>query len=833
MGVVYLAFDERLRRNVAIKSIHPNKDVSPQRRERLLREARAAAQLGHSSIAQIYDILSIDGRDFIVMEYVEGQTLTRLLAAAPLEIQEAVDISRQIAEGLHAAHARGIVHRDLKPENIILTPGGQVKILDFGLAKSLDPDPAEASLTADGVVLGTSSAMSPEQAEGKEIDQRSDLFSLGSLMYTMVTGKHPFQGATPLQTMQRIVRHHPPSPSRLNKDVPEELALLIENLLEKDPRNRPSSALEVALALEEIASLWKTMTTDHGSISRITQQARRRRLLRYRWPFAVLAAVALLAGGAAVRWLVRRPRPPIVVAVAAPEVTAAPNPDRARILAAAARAAALETIANLHGLATPATREVDAAGNDPKRIARATGASEVLSTTLARNGSAIQVSLERVGGATGSVLASTAFTVPAGDLRLLADGIRAHLRRFYPGFKPRKKGTATPPSPQAFAAYVRLLLESQNPPRGVTDDQIIEKLDRLRQDNPAFLAPYLTEARLLRVAPQALTDHRYFDRARELLNRARTLSPEDPRIAAEAVRLEIDSGNLKAADVALQRLERISPGSPQALALHAWFLSRSSKADEALKLLHRLVKVYPSVANFEELAEVELHSGHVDAARTALHEGLTLDPHRLWLKDKLAQLELINGDPKTAEKLYAAIARNIKDPIVESNLGTALLLQDRPAEAIKAFQAAHALDPKDPVAVLSIADCLRMLGRSAEAKRFYGRALTLAAPLKASDPRMYFGVISQCSAHLGNLRQAVQAVQSEIRIAPNEPQTFFDAALVYAVLGDRTTTVVYAERAVHLGLNPRWLQLPYFRTVRADPAFAALINGSRNSPDTR
>ncbi|NOZ78419.1 MAG: protein kinase [Acidobacteria bacterium] len=829
MGVVYLAFDERLRRNVAIKSIHPGKEVSPKRRERLLREARAAAQLTHPSIAQIYDILSIDGRDFIVMEYVDGRTLTQLLGPKPVDLREAVDISRQIAEGLHAAHAQGIVHRDLKPENIIITPSGDVKILDFGLAKTLDPESPEVSLTADGVVLGTSSAMSPEQAKGKPVDQRSDLFSLGSLMYTMVTGKHPFQGANPLETMQRIVRHRPPLPSRLNKDVPEELALLIESLLEKDPRERPSSALEVALALEEIASFWKTMTTDHGSISRITRHARRRRFLRYRWLFVTLAIAGLLVAGAAARWWTRRPRPPRIVAVVAPEVTASGNPGRAGMLATAARAAALETIAHLRGLATPATREVDAAGHDPKRVARATGASEVLETALAQHGATIQVSLQRIDGRSGKVLASRAFTVPADDLSLLSEGIAAHLRQSYPGFEPRTRGMAAPPSPQAFAAYVQLLMESQDPPKGVGSKQIIDKLDALRQANPTFLAPYLTEARLLRLLPQALTDRRYFDRARELLSRAWTLSPEDPRIAAEAIRVELDAGNLKAANTALQRLKRISPGSPQALALRAWFLQRSGKTDEALTLLHRLVKVYPSVANFEELAEVELHSGHVDAARRALHDGLALDPNRLWLKGKLAQLELLNGDPEVAEKLYATIAARFKDPIIQSNLGTALLLQNKTAKALRAFQTAHALNPRDPVAVLSIADCLGMLGRAKEARSFYRTALKLAVPLKSSDPRTYFGIVSQGLAHLGKLREAVQAVQSEIRIAPNEAQTYFDAALVYAILGDRTTTVVYAERAVQLGLNPRWLELPYFKSLRADPGFAALLNGSGTS----
>ncbi len=163
-------------------------------------------------------------------------------------------------------------------------------------------------------------------------------------------------------------------------------------------------------------------------------------------------------------------------------------------------------------------------------------------------------------------------------------------------------------------------------------------------------------------------------------------------------------------------------------------------------------------------------------------------------------------------------------------MGTALLLQNRPSEALKAFRAASLLNPRDPIALLSIADCLGMLGRTGQAKRGYETALELASPLKTSDPRTYFGIVAQCSAHLGKLRDAVQAVQSEIRIAPDEAQTYFDAALVYTILGDRTTTIVYAQRAIQLGLNPRWLQLPYFKRLRTDPEFAALIDGTSRDP---
>src|SRR4249919_2896753 len=183
MGDVLLAFDARLHRHVAIKRLHGDALVTPQSRERLRREAAAAARLNHSAIVQIYDILTEASGEAIVMEYVEGRTLEEMLASGPLPAGQAITIGRQIAEGLAAAHAKDLIHRDLKTQNVIVTPAGQVKILDFGLAKRLGSSAPEEALTREGALVGTRRAMSPEQAGGRALDTRSDLFSLGVLLY--------------------------------------------------------------------------------------------------------------------------------------------------------------------------------------------------------------------------------------------------------------------------------------------------------------------------------------------------------------------------------------------------------------------------------------------------------------------------------------------------------------------------------------------------------------------------------------------------------------------------------------------------------------------------
>lgn len=257
MGEVYRAYDERLERWIAIKQIRPGKAESRTARQRFRREARAAASLAHPAIVQVFDILETEQGDWIVSELVEGECLHRLLQGGRLDLAQILALAAEIAEGLAEAHAKGIVHRDLKAENIMITRAGHPKILDFGIAKRLWADHDET--LSDDIIVGTSRAMSPEQAQGDEVDHRSDLFSLGTLLYEMLTGESPFLSSSSLQTLTRICSHRQPPVRELRPEIPDELSELVDRLLEKDPSYRPQSTAEVARILESIAD---AMTAD-------------------------------------------------------------------------------------------------------------------------------------------------------------------------------------------------------------------------------------------------------------------------------------------------------------------------------------------------------------------------------------------------------------------------------------------------------------------------------------------------------------------------------------------------------------------------------------------
>jgi serine/threonine protein kinase len=271
MGEVYLAEDDRLKRKVAIKVLPVVFTQDLKRVRRFEREARTASALNHPNIITIYEVGEAEGLRFIVTEFIEGKTLRERMKDAPMELPVVVDVATQVAAALGAAHAAGIVHRDLKPENIMVRPDGVVKVLDFGLAKLVEPQVSEASTrgsmttearTATGVILGTFSYMSPEQACGREADARSDVFSFGVVLYEMLCGRQPFRGATDLETLQQTIHASAPP---LSQELPQALRTAVEKALEKDPSERYQSMRDLVADLrslggtgtEAMVTLWQ------------------------------------------------------------------------------------------------------------------------------------------------------------------------------------------------------------------------------------------------------------------------------------------------------------------------------------------------------------------------------------------------------------------------------------------------------------------------------------------------------------------------------------------------------------------------------------------------
>lgn len=323
MGEVFKAYDDRLDRHVAIKHIRPESLDDPRSAERFRREARTVARLSHPAIIQIFDLIEEDDGDWIVMEYLEGETLAERLRRGPVPMDRCLPWAMDMASGLAAAHAQGIVHRDLKPSNVFVVDDGRLEILDFGLAKRFETQRAEgdlestadeASISLPGALVGTGSAMSPEQARGRPIDHRSDLFSLGTLLYRMSTGISPFRGETLADTLGQILQHDPPPPHTLNPSVPVEFSNLVGWLHEKSPDLRPASAHTVVEHLRAITAGSSAQLGDgsEGSLPTIappspgTSPSAESRSRRFR-PLHGLVALVLLGLLAVAVQSLRRP----------------------------------------------------------------------------------------------------------------------------------------------------------------------------------------------------------------------------------------------------------------------------------------------------------------------------------------------------------------------------------------------------------------------------------------------------------------------------------------------------------------------------------------------
>jgi serine/threonine-protein kinase len=859
MGEVFLAHDPRLDRPVAIKRIRSESGADPARRARFLREARVTAGLSHPAIVQVFDLPNEGGADHIVMEHIAGTTLRRRLESGPLRLSEGLPLAVAVADGLACAHRHGVVHRDLKSENILLTADGQPKIADFGIARRPSGEDGE-TLTHDGAVLGTYRVMSPEQASGEPTDARSDLFAFGVLLYEIFTGRSPFLAANGLATIQRVLHHRPPPAAEIDPAIPGELSELIDHLLEKQPLLRPRGAEEVAERLRAIAGTVTsrdeaTVTGPHPPApspipSRPPGEGetrkRRRSFLSF---FAFLPspgggrrelgegpgvrAVLLLLALAAAVWLYLHfrasPPPPLYVAVLAPRLQGGPanrlTDEGSAFLAFAVRGALQSALTSFEGVFPKGSGEVDAVAGKPVAVARAVAADEVLEPAFACQGGSCTVEVSRLRGADGTTAWTGSIEIPRNEPLTAARALAVLLRQAYPERRLRSGIPALQATPADYAEYLNVLRAVTGEKRpGDGGKDVRERLAAIRRRSPGFVDAYRLAA-LIDINDFTTTtrDPAQIDRALQLLAEARALAPGDPDVRHASAYAALQAGKLDEGEAALAEFEKVAPGDVRVLDLRAALAERRGKPAEALAASRAAVARQPSWSRLYEHAKRARRQGEIAEARRSLEDLLARFPGNPWGRQLLAVIELTTGDPARAAALYEEMAARSAEPGLLVNLGLArMILGDYPAAAAALEKAAQAA-PRNYFYLLNLAQARWLEGRKAEGEALCRQVLALSAADPSGEEWQRLTVRAQAFAELGLRQEAVAAAQEALRLAPQNGQAAFEAALVYTLVGDHTAALVNARRAVDLGFDaPAWFRLPWFDPLRTDPGFRRL-----------
>jgi TolB-like protein/predicted Ser/Thr protein kinase len=433
MGDVYRARDTRLGRTVAIKVLSATVADDPDRRERFMREARAAAALSHPNIAALYEVGDDQGVLFLAFEFVPGETLRTVIGGRPLNARRAIDLAIQIADALADAHAEGIVHRDIKADNIIVTPKGNAKILDFGLAtwtaggaeREHAADQPTATTTGVGTTLGTVAYMSPEQALGERVDHRTDIFSLGIVLFEMLTGKLPFNGATPTALSLQIVQAPAPRPSAINRDLPAELDEVVLKTLAKSFDQRYESAATLAAELRTVAAILdvRAARVEPPEVAGVAKRATSGTTVRRASWRPALAGLVIVVALAAAAWSERASLtrifrhtlgpPPAPILAVVPFDT---DPDQVFFADGLAEdlITRLGQTPGLKVIGRSATRTYR--GRAPRDVARELGAAVVLTGSVRPAGDVVKISLELIDPADGADVWTSQFTRDVKDI---------------------------------------------------------------------------------------------------------------------------------------------------------------------------------------------------------------------------------------------------------------------------------------------------------------------------------------------------------------------------------------------------------------------------------
>lgn len=632
MGDVYLAHDTKLDRNVAIKILPSELAADPKRMRRFEKEARAASAIDHPNVVHIYEIGESDGIRFIAMQYVEGQTLNAMIKEHPLPIPRLVDIAIEIADALAEANSKGVVHRDIKPANILITPRGQVKVVDFGLAKisresgltEIKTDSDTSTETKSGMILGTVHYLSPEQALGKPVDHRSDIFSLGAVLYQMATARFPFNGQNSIEMISNILRTVPEPLSTHNLNVPGGLEQIVRRCLEKDPERRYQSAQDLANDLRRLKNGEALLT---GSTIRLGTR-------RSRPPvFRIAGAILIIAAGA-IYWFTRERNPIDSIAVL-PFINASSN-SSIEYLSDGITDSVINSLSQLPQLRVMARSTVFSYKGkqiDPRQVGSELHVGALLTGTMNQTGGDLTIRAELVNTTDGSLLWGSQYSRPATDVvgmqEEIAGDISQNLRIKLSGDQQKRLTKRYTENAEAYEIYMKgRYYWNKRTEEGFR--KAVEAFGQAIERDPDYALAYAGLANCYTLMPAwallapAEGHPKAKTAALKALELDDTLAEAHSALAHTLHNYEWD---WEGAGREFRRAISLNPGYATAHHWNAWYLVEDGQTEEAFHEIQRALDLDPfSLIINADAGYLYSLGRQQDRAQAQLHKTLELDP---------------------------------------------------------------------------------------------------------------------------------------------------------------------------------------------------------------
>ncbi|HET9802404.1 MAG TPA: tetratricopeptide repeat protein, partial [Candidatus Acidoferrum sp.] len=834
MGRVYKAYDRELDRFIALKVLLPDLASDPQIIQRFKHELLLASRISHKNILRIHDLSEADGVKFITMAFVDGEDLHNILKREhPLPLDRALKIARQLCDALDAAHHEGVVHRDFKPHNVLVGANDQVFVSDFGLATSFET--AKMGMTRSGAFVGTPRYMSPEQVEGGKIDHRSDLYSLGLVMYEMATGEVPFSGESTWQVMYQRVKEKPKNPKTIKPDLPDWVARVVMHCLERDPALRYQSAREVLADIDANRS----PSLPHGVRFALPSGASR-------WLIAggaglVLGAALFFAIPATRHWILRG-------GAAEPVTPGLPPFSQGKFIAVLPFRVlgsdnSLNYVADGLGEALSAklfqlsdvriaSASASSKANDQKtplpRIAQDLGVNYIIHGLVQGSGDKLRIVVNLENMVDNRLQWSQEFSGVTDDLLTLEDQIYGKLTDILQSKSQNASAAAHPTeNVAAYDLYLRgrTALRNQQDPKNV--QAAITLFDDAIKKDPSFALAYTGMADASLFMYREKKDRFWSEKALASAQQAERLNDKLPEVHFSLGTVYSQVGQTSQAISELKRALEIAPNSDEAYRRLGRAYLATGQKDEAIKALQKAVEINPYYwMNQSALGAAYIDFGNYEGALKQFQTVTQLEPQNAAGYDNLGSVYSRMGRYEESVTAYQKALAIQPYAATYSNLGTSFFYLKRYQESVQMFQKAVEMSPGEETIVGNLADAYRWAGDKNKANATYDQAIGLAYKQLQVNPRdaAALGHMALYHSKKGEAAMAQDFIRRARAIDPSDIYLIYTVAVVETNASNPAAAVEALRSALQKGFATADIESdPEFSPLRGRPEYQSLM----------